>query len=261
MPPDIPWPTSFSVSDLQQRLSALILELGLGPGSLYDQIVNAPVDPAVHPECDWDAAVRLGEDLSLAERVFLSERKRRMKASFAELMGVPDNEVDERDLPIVAIAGSGGGRYSCRLQDPSADTTWVVSRLSGDAQHPGIAFGGQKPWCARLCIIHRWRVWYGIVIPRRLSLIAWPHRELLGIGNIVLGRGGFQPARGRCCARQGSHTAQLPGYGHARCASDSSHEQGTYQSSRMTWSVALTSYPFIQYLLVSAARFTRSITT
>ncbi|OJT06010.1 Cytosolic phospholipase A2 zeta [Trametes pubescens] len=107
--PDISWPTAFSVSDLQQRLSALILELGRGPGSLYDEIVNAPVDPAVHPECDWDAEVRLGEDLCLAERVFLSERKRRMKASFAELMGVPEIEVDERDLPIVAIAGSGGG--------------------------------------------------------------------------------------------------------------------------------------------------------
>ncbi len=145
--PDISWPTAFSVSDLQQRLSALILELGRGPGSLYDEIVNAPVDPAVHPECDWDAEVRLGEDLCLAERVFLSERKRRMKASFAELMGVPEIEVDERDLPIVAIAGSGGGRNSYHLHDPAAHTTWIL-RLSGDAQHPGIAFGCQKPWCA-----------------------------------------------------------------------------------------------------------------
>ncbi|CDO78125.1 hypothetical protein BN946_scf184725.g4 [Trametes cinnabarina] len=107
--PDIQWPTSFSVADLQERFSALFLELGLGPGSLYDEVVNSPPDPAVNPECDWDAEVRLGEDVCLAERAFLGERKRRMKASFAKLMGVPESEVDERDLPIVAIAGSGGG--------------------------------------------------------------------------------------------------------------------------------------------------------
>ncbi|KAI9069393.1 FabD/lysophospholipase-like protein [Trametes sanguinea] len=107
--PDIQWPTSFSVADLQERFSALLLELGLGPGSLYDDIVNSPPDPTVNPECEWDAEVRLGEDLCLPERAFLGERKRKMKAAFAKLMGVPESEVDERDLPIVAIAGSGGG--------------------------------------------------------------------------------------------------------------------------------------------------------
>ncbi|OSC98862.1 FabD/lysophospholipase-like protein [Trametes coccinea BRFM310] len=107
--PDIQWPTSFSVADLQERFSALLLELGLGPGSLYDDIVNSPPDPTINPECEWDAEVRLGEDLCLPERAFLGERKRKMKASFAKLMGVPESEVDERDLPIVAIAGSGGG--------------------------------------------------------------------------------------------------------------------------------------------------------
>ncbi|KAJ8456031.1 hypothetical protein ONZ51_g12279 [Trametes cubensis] len=92
-------------------MSALLLELGLGPGSLYDEIVNSPPDITVNPECEWDADVRLGEELCLAERAFLGERKRRMKASFAKLMGVPESEIDERDLPIVAIAGSGGGLW------------------------------------------------------------------------------------------------------------------------------------------------------
>ncbi|KAI0655037.1 FabD/lysophospholipase-like protein [Cubamyces menziesii] len=107
--PDIQWPSSFSVADIQERMSALLLELGLGPGSLYDEIVNSPPDITVNPECEWDADVRLGEELCLAERAFLGERKRRMRASFAKLMGVPESEIDERDLPIVAIAGSGGG--------------------------------------------------------------------------------------------------------------------------------------------------------
>ncbi|KAJ8469509.1 hypothetical protein ONZ51_g8947 [Trametes cubensis] len=92
-------------------MSALLLELGLGPGSLYDEIVNSPPDITVNPECEWDADVRLGEELCLAERAFLGERKRRMRASFAKLMGVPESEIDERDLPIVAIAGSGGGLW------------------------------------------------------------------------------------------------------------------------------------------------------
>ena len=109
--PDLPWPVSFTISDIQDRLSALLLELGLGPGSLYDEIVNQPPDPAVHPECEWDAEVRIGEDLCIAERAFLGERKRKMKTAFAKLMGVPESEVDERDLPIVAIAGSGGGMH------------------------------------------------------------------------------------------------------------------------------------------------------
>ena len=81
----------------------------MSPGSLYDEIVNTPPDLALHPECEWDAQVRLGEDLCIAERAFLGERKRKMRLAFAKLMGVPESEVDERDLPIVAIAGSGGG--------------------------------------------------------------------------------------------------------------------------------------------------------
>ncbi|OBZ72357.1 Cytosolic phospholipase A2 [Grifola frondosa] len=103
------WSSSFDFSEVQARFAALLLELGLGPGSLYSEVVNDAPDLTVYPECEWDAEVRLGEDMCLSERAFLGERKRRMKASFAKLMGVPESQVDERDLPIVAIAGSGGG--------------------------------------------------------------------------------------------------------------------------------------------------------
>ena len=105
----VTWPESFTLFDVQERLSALLLELGIGPGSLFNEIVNKPPDPAVHPECEWDADVRLGDDLCISERAFLGERKRKMRVAFAKLMRVPEWEVDERDLPIVAIAGSGGG--------------------------------------------------------------------------------------------------------------------------------------------------------
>ena len=103
------WPISVDFSSIQARFSTLFLELGMGPGSLYSEIVEQPPDPQVYPEMEWDAEVRLGEELCISERAFLRERKQKMVASFARLMGVPESEVDVRDLPIVAIAGSGGG--------------------------------------------------------------------------------------------------------------------------------------------------------
>ncbi|KAH9896493.1 FabD/lysophospholipase-like protein [Cubamyces lactineus] len=149
--PDIQWPSSFSVADLQERMSALLLELGLGPGSLYDEIVNSPPDPTVNPECEWDAEVRLGEELCLAERAFLGERKRRMKAAFARLMNVPESDIDERDLPIVAIAGSGGG-YRAMLNTLGSltaansngilDCVMYTAGVSGSCWALGILYSG-----------------------------------------------------------------------------------------------------------------------
>ncbi|TBU41999.1 FabD/lysophospholipase-like protein [Dichomitus squalens] len=149
--PDIPWPASFSVAELQERFSVLLLELGRGPGSLYDTIVNSPPDLDVNPECEWDAEVRVGDDLCISERAFLGERKRRMRASFAKLMGVPENDVDERDLPIVAIAGSGGG-YRAMLNTlgslTAAKSTGVLdcvsytAGVSGSCWALGILYSG-----------------------------------------------------------------------------------------------------------------------
>ncbi|KAK7690859.1 hypothetical protein QCA50_005961 [Cerrena zonata] len=103
------WPSTLDFSAIQEKVSALVLELGLGPGSLYSEIVDELPDALIHPEVEWDAEVRLGDDICFAERAFLGERKRHMKPYFAKLFGVSEQEIDERDLPIVAIAGSGGG--------------------------------------------------------------------------------------------------------------------------------------------------------
>ena len=108
------WPTTLNFTAVRARISDILLELSLGPGSLYSEIVDSPPDPAVNPEVEWDAEVRLGEELCLAERAFIAERRRVMRKSFAALMGVGEDKVDERDLPVVAIAGSGGGRCPLR---------------------------------------------------------------------------------------------------------------------------------------------------
>src|SRR5258706_5109567 len=98
------WPDS--VLHLQSQISDMIITLGRGPDSLFEQVVP---DSEKAAECEWDAQVRLGEDLPMAERAFLRERRRRIRKSFAKLIGVSENEIDERDIPVVAIAGSGGG--------------------------------------------------------------------------------------------------------------------------------------------------------
>lgn len=85
------------------------MELSRGPGSLWNQIVDSPSSYVDHPEYEWEAEVRLGDELCMPERAFLRSRRRKMRAPFAELFGVPIHEIDERDIPIVAIAGSGGG--------------------------------------------------------------------------------------------------------------------------------------------------------
>lgn len=100
------WSWPVSVLHLQSQISDLLITLGRGPGSLFEQVI---ADSEEAKECEWDAQVRLGEDLPMAERAFLRERRRRIRKSFAELIGVSENEIDERDVPIVAIAGSGGG--------------------------------------------------------------------------------------------------------------------------------------------------------
>lgn len=99
------WPES--VLNIQSQIQALLLEVGRGPGSLYSEIME---DSEKAPEASWDAHVRLGEELCVAERAYLRERKRRMRSSFAKFIGVEDCEVVEDDIPIVAIAGSGGGK-------------------------------------------------------------------------------------------------------------------------------------------------------
>ncbi|GAA5918331.1 hypothetical protein JCM6882_008216 [Rhodosporidiobolus microsporus] len=159
--PDLPSPPSFtlpsislpslSLPDVQSTLSSWSKslaslrstfdkfqdELSLGPGSTYARIIAEGKDPAVHPELQFDASVRLGNDLALSERAYLRNRREAMKAAFARMVGVPLEEVDTRDLPVVAIAASGGG-YRAMLNTVSSLTAakesglWdVVSFISG----------------------------------------------------------------------------------------------------------------------------------
>lgn len=104
------WPES--IANMQSKIQALLIATGSGPGSLYAKILE---ESEKSPEVGWDAHVRLGDELCVAERAFLSERKRKMKGAFASYIGVGENQVREEDIPIVAIAASGGGECRTRL--------------------------------------------------------------------------------------------------------------------------------------------------
>jgi len=143
------WPESFKWA--QDRLGVLVLELSRGPGSLWNAIVDAPPDSNDHPEYEWEADVRLGDELCIAERAFLRSRRRKMRAAFAELFSVPIKDIDERDVPIVAIAGSGGG-YRAMVNTSGAlkgaqetgilDCTSYIAGISGSCWALGIMYSG-----------------------------------------------------------------------------------------------------------------------
>ncbi|KAI5474460.1 phospholipase A2, partial [Pseudohyphozyma bogoriensis] len=106
--PSLPTLTSLtdSLTSLRTTFERLHGELTHAPTSAYARIQATSTDPKVHPELEWDAKVRLGNDVSHAERAFVRARRARMVEAFSRLMG---EEVDERDIPVVAVAASGGG--------------------------------------------------------------------------------------------------------------------------------------------------------
>ncbi|RSM02197.1 hypothetical protein CDV31_011041 [Fusarium ambrosium] len=71
-------------------------------------------DLKTYPELQWDAQVRNGSSLHHKERGFIELRKRKISSvgddSLHRFLGLPLGEkVDPRDVPLVALGGSGGG--------------------------------------------------------------------------------------------------------------------------------------------------------
>ncbi|KAG9035347.1 hypothetical protein FRB95_011498 [Tulasnella sp. JGI-2019a] len=143
------WPAS--LARLHSQVGTLMIELKRGEGSLWSEVVGSPPDYAVNPELEWDADVRIGDDLCFSEKAFLRERKRKMLSAFSLLLDVPVDELDERDLPILAIAASGGGfRAMCntagalRAAESSGilDVTTYIAGISGSCWTLGALYSG-----------------------------------------------------------------------------------------------------------------------
>jgi cytosolic phospholipase A2 len=90
-------------------LDKLKSELVFSPNSLAQEILSESLSPALNPEVVLDARVRLGNELSPEETAFLERRAEITRRALARYLGVPEHEVDVRDVPVIAVAGSGGG--------------------------------------------------------------------------------------------------------------------------------------------------------
>lgn len=94
---------------LPEWTTKLQKELNMEPGSLADEIWREAKDPKINPEVEWDAHVRQGTELCDEEKVFLGRRKKFTKKALAKYLEIPESDIHDDDVPVIAITGSGGG--------------------------------------------------------------------------------------------------------------------------------------------------------
>lgn len=84
-------------------------ELSMAPGSLAGEIWEEAHDPAINPEIQHSAMVRISNDLCDEEKEYLARRKKTSRMALARYLGLDEEEVHEDDVPTIAMCGSGGG--------------------------------------------------------------------------------------------------------------------------------------------------------
>ncbi|PWW73165.1 FabD/lysophospholipase-like protein [Tuber magnatum] len=94
---------------LPEWITKLQRELNMEPGSLADEIWSEAQDPKVNPEVEKDVHVRLGKNLCEDEQRYLASRKGFTKRGLAQYLDIPESEIHDDDVPIIATTGSGGG--------------------------------------------------------------------------------------------------------------------------------------------------------
>lgn len=94
---------------LPDFLGKLMDELSGSPGTLADEIWRAAKDSQMHPEIVKEAIVRVSSDLCSEEQAFLRRRKKFTKTALAAYLDLDEDQIDEADVPTIAMCGSGGG--------------------------------------------------------------------------------------------------------------------------------------------------------
>jgi hypothetical protein len=84
-------------------------EVSFAPGSVADEIWQESKDPIRNPEIEQDARVWLGNEFCKEELAFYNKRRQFTRKGLAKYLGIKEWEIDERDIPTIAVAGSGGG--------------------------------------------------------------------------------------------------------------------------------------------------------
>ncbi|KAJ2851779.1 hypothetical protein J3B02_003533 [Coemansia erecta] len=67
------------------------------------------LDQDIHSELLQSATVRFGNGICDSEAEFRAKRLKLIRRDFAEFIRIPEASVDYRDIPIIGVAGSGGG--------------------------------------------------------------------------------------------------------------------------------------------------------
>lgn len=88
-------------------VAKLQMEMDMGPESLAYDIWEEAQDASLYPSIVAKAQVRVSKDLCPDEKAFVRRRKQYTAGALSRYLGVPD--VDPRDVPTIAMAGSGGG--------------------------------------------------------------------------------------------------------------------------------------------------------
>ena len=97
---------TLSLPSYFQKLRA---ELSMLPGSLSYELCQESFSPFLNPELQWDARVRLSPNLCAEEQLFLTRRRRYLKKAFSRYLDIPEEEINEHDIPVIAMTCSGGG--------------------------------------------------------------------------------------------------------------------------------------------------------
>ena len=97
------------VNALPRYVAKLQAQLDIGEDTLAADIWDESLDLVINPEITRPASVRLGNQLCPEEQRFLSIRRQRIKPALAKYLDIPEDDVHDDDVPILAMCGSGGG--------------------------------------------------------------------------------------------------------------------------------------------------------
>jgi len=90
-------------------IAKLQREIEMGPESLAGEVWQEAQDPDLHPNVRSNARVRISKNLCADELAFIARRKRYTTQALAKYLDLPEDDVDFRDVPTIALCGSGGG--------------------------------------------------------------------------------------------------------------------------------------------------------
>ncbi|ORX71416.1 FabD/lysophospholipase-like protein [Linderina pennispora] len=67
------------------------------------------INKEIYPEIEHTPIIRQGKGICANEERYQKVRAQKMHKDFAEFIGVPASSIDPRDIPVIGVAGSGGG--------------------------------------------------------------------------------------------------------------------------------------------------------